>query len=238
MNWSHGTVRRPLAATAAAALTLLAAACGTAASSSSSPAAPAASATTSAPAAPTTPATSTTPTAAATSPAATAAASTAPASSPSTTSGSADGTPPCTTSALSARLGASQGAAGSSYIELDFTNISGAACTLYGYPGVSFTAAGTGAAAQIGAAATRDPSSAAKLVTLAPKAVAGAVLRVAVAANYPAAACHPVTARYLRVYPPGERTPLYVAFTSPACSSASSPVLQIAVVQPGAGDAS
>jgi hypothetical protein len=118
------------------------------------------------------------------------------------------------------RLGASQGTAGSTYVELDFTNISGAACTLYGYPGVSFTG-GADHATQIGAAATEISSPPRQLVTLAPKAVAGAVLRVVFAGNYPASACHSVTAHYPRVYPPSERTPLFLAFTQPTCSTST-----------------
>jgi Protein of unknown function (DUF4232) len=155
------------------------------------------------------------------------------------TSAAADGTgggTPCATSSLAVRLGTSQGTAGSTYVELDFTNISGAACTLYGYPGVSFTS-GADDATQIGAAAAEISSPARQLVTLAPKAVAGAVLRVVFAGNFPASACHSVTAHYLRVYPPNELTPLYVGYTSPTCST-STQVLSVSVVQPGAGDAS
>ena len=39
-------------------------------------------------------------------------------------------------------MGVAQGAAGSVYQVIDFTNISNTTCTLYGYPGVSL-AAGT-----------------------------------------------------------------------------------------------
>jgi hypothetical protein len=57
------------------------------------------------------------------------------------------------------------------------------------------------------------------------------------AGNFPASACHSVTAHYRRVYPPNELTPLYVGYTSPTCST-STQVLSVSVVQPGAGDAS
>jgi hypothetical protein len=63
------------------------------------------------------------------------------------------------------------------------------------------------------------------------------VLRVVFAGNFPASACHSVTAHSLRVYPSNELTPLYVGSTSPPCST-STPVLSVSVVRPGAADAS
>ena len=60
----------------------------------------------------------------------------------------------CATRDLQAKAGVAQGAAGSIYQVIDFTNISNATCTMYGYPGVSL-AAGT-PVAQVGAAASRS----------------------------------------------------------------------------------
>src|SRR5579875_643107 len=40
----------------------------------------------------------------------------------------------CATRSLSAKLGNGQGAAGSTYVDIVFTNIGSASCTLYGYP--------------------------------------------------------------------------------------------------------
>jgi hypothetical protein len=162
-------------------------------------------------------------------------AASAPASSPSSPA-AAGGAPACPTSSLAVRTGTSEGAAGSTYTELDFTNVSGTACSLYGYPGVSFTG-GAAHATQIGAAATENASPARQLITLAPGAVAGALLRIADAANFPASTCHSVTAKYLRIYPPNQEAPLYLAFTSPTCSTTVQ-ILTISVVQPGAGNAS
>jgi hypothetical protein len=208
MNSTPRNARLAIASTAVAGLSMLVAACGSGTASSSSASSPATSATSASSAT----------------------------SSSSAAAGAPGGGTPCATSSLAVRLGTSQGTAGSTYVELDFTNISGAACTLYGYPGVSFTS-GTDDATQIGAAAAEISSPARQLVTLAPKAVAGAVLRVVFAGNFPASACHSVTAHYLRVYPPNELTPLYVGYTSPTCST-STQVLSVSVVQPGAGDAS
>lgn len=236
MNSTPRNARLAIASTAVAGLSMLVAACGSSTAASSSASSPATSATsassaTSSSSAASAPGSGTSATPSATTTAVAAATATSPAA-----GGGTGGGTPCATSSLAVRLGASQGTAGSTYVELDFTNISGAACTLYGYPGVSFTAR-TDGATQIGAAATEISSPARQLVTLAPKAVAGAVLRVVFAGNFPASACHSVTAHYLRVYPPNELTPLYVGYTSPTCST-STQVLSVSVVQPGAGDAS
>ena len=50
------------------------------------------------------------------------------------------------------------GAAGSTYVPVDFSNTSGSPCGLYGYPGMSFVTAGDGSGSQIGAAAQENPS--------------------------------------------------------------------------------
>jgi hypothetical protein len=237
MNSTPRNARLVIASAAVAGLSTLVAACGSGTASSSSASSPAtsatsiSSATSSSSAAASAPGSGTSVTPSATTTAVAAATATSAA-----TGGGTGGGTPCATSSLAVRLGTSQGTVGSTYVELDFTNISGAACTLYGYPGVSFTST-TDGATQIGAAATEISSRARQLVTLAPKAVAGAVLRVVFAGNFPASACHSVTAHYLRVYPPNELTPLYVGYTSPTCST-STQVLSVSVVQPGAGDAS
>jgi hypothetical protein len=143
----------------------------------------------------------------------------------------------CSTASLRITVDDSQGsaAAGSSAVPLDFTNTSALACEMYGYPGVSFVTAGDGAGQQIGAAASRSPVFAKATVRLAPGGVAHAWLQVAVAGNYPASSCHPVTAHWLRIYPPGETVPGYLGDTLPTCSSAGAPVLTVAAVQAGRG---
>jgi hypothetical protein len=100
-----------------------------------------------------------------------------------------------------------QAAAGNSYYPLNFTNTSGSACEMYGYPGVWFATSPTAAGQQIGAAALRNTSYVKTAVRLAPGQTAHAWLKVAVAANYPTATCQPVTAHWLRVYPPGRPWP-------------------------------
>ncbi len=127
-----------------------------------------------------------------------------------------------------------QGAAGSAYYPLNFTNTSGSACTMYGYPGVSFAAAPTEAARQIGLAAQRNRAFPQASVRLGPGQTAHAWLKVTATGNFPASACRPVTANWLRVYPPGEPVAGYVARTFRVCSSGTA-LLSILPVRAGHG---
>lgn len=126
------------------------------------------------------------------------------------------GPAPCLTRYLNVSPGLSQGAAGSTYVVLEFRNLNNQPCTLYGYPGVSF---GRGTpVSQVGPAAAENPATARELVTLAPHGRAGALLQIVHAADYPAASCGPVTAHWLIVYPPNQTVPVYVSYVSPACA--------------------
>ena len=145
----------------------------------------------------------------------------------------------CPAKALKITMGRGDGAAGSIYYPLEFTNASGVTCTMYGYPGVAFvtrpgdTAAG---ATVLGAPAVRESNITGKPVTLVPGATAHASLRVQVAQSYPVAVCKPVTGRWLQVYPPGSYAPRYIRFTAVTCTGKipSRSTLGIYVVQPGA----
>ena len=140
--------------------------------------------------------------------------------------------PACPTRSLGLKLGLAQGAAGSTFQVIDFTNVSNATCTLYGYPGVSL--AGGKPVTQIGLPAAESHATARKLVTLSPGAVANAVLQIAHAVNFPAAKCGLVTAHYLQIYPPNQTTPVYLRYTSQTCAKKVQ-VLTVSVVQPGSG---
>jgi Domain of unknown function (DUF4232) len=153
--------------------------------------------------------------------------------------GTATGTPavpagaaPCPTRSLGLKPGLSQGAAGSVYQVLDFTNISNVTCTLYGYPGVSL--AGGQPVTQAGLAASEDPTTPRKLVTLAPGQVANALLRIVDALNFPASKCGPVKTQWIKVYPPNQTTPIYLAYKTTGCSKPVR-ILSVSVVQPGSG---
>ena len=162
-----------------------------------------------------------------------------PASQPSATgSASASG---CATAGLKVKVDTSQGgaAAGSTYVPIDFTNTSSSPCTLFGYPGVSFVSGVPGS--QIGRPASRNSAVAATTVTLAPGAVAHATLQVAQAENYSPSDCKPVTAHWLRIYPPNQFNAIYTKYTAQVCS-AKLPhqlgrQLSVYVVRPGAGKA-
>ena len=217
MKSSGFPVRRGIAAAALACTAALMTGC----SGSSSPVAPAAKVTKSA-------TRTAAPSARATAPG-TAAASVSP-----TATAAPTGPQPCATAGLKAAIGSGQGAAGSSYYPIDLTNNSGATCTLYGYPGVSFVTGAGGA--QIGAAATRNDTLAPGLVTLTAGQTAHASLQVVNASNYPAAKCKIVRAHWLRVYPPGQFSPLYISFSAPTCGGGASAtgILSVQTIQPGA----
>ena len=144
----------------------------------------------------------------------------------------AGGPGPCATSSLQVKLGLAQGAAGSVYTAIDFTNTSNTSCTLYGYPGVSLT---TGKpAAQIGQSAVENPLTPRRLVTLVPGATGNALLRVVDALNYPKSACDPVTAHYLRVYPPNQTASVLLPYKTVGCAKGRK-LLTVNVVIPGSG---
>jgi hypothetical protein len=124
----------------------------------------------------------------------------------------------CATTALRVSLGSGQGAAGSTYVNLLFTNTGSTTCTMAGFPGVSYVTGPGGT--QIGQAAQRSGSSGTP-VNLAPGAVASATLRQVNVQNYPAADCTPTPAAGLLVYPPGQITAAYVAFSAPGTGCAT-----------------
>jgi Domain of unknown function (DUF4232) len=165
-------------------------------------------------------------------------ASTAPASpagaaaSPSTASTTTGGSAACPTRSLAVKAGLSQGAAGSIYQVLDFSNISNSTCTLYGFPGVSL--AGGSPVKQIGLAAAEDHSSQRLLITLAPGAVANALLRIVQAANFPPSRCDLKNATYLQIYPPNQTTPVYLKYKAQACAKPVQ-ILTVSVVKAGSG---
>jgi Protein of unknown function (DUF4232) len=149
--------------------------------------------------------------------------------------GGGSGLTACMTSSLNVAVDTSQGggAAGSTYLPIDFANSSGRACSMEGFPGVSFVTGPGGS--QIGAAAARNTGFPSVPVTLAAHASAHAWLQVAEAGNYPPSTCHMVTAAWLRVFPPGNTLAAYVRHTFSACSSAKVNLLTVMPVRSGAG---
>ena len=141
----------------------------------------------------------------------------------------------CPTSALRVKQGVSQGYAGGVYVVIDFTNTSGSACTLYGYPGVSLVSGPP--YAQIGLPAKRSTSTPKKLVTLTPGATAHAQLQIVDALNYPPASCGPTKATALKVYPPNQTVPVYLPNASNGCTKPVQ-IMSIGAVQRGSGSSS
>jgi hypothetical protein len=144
----------------------------------------------------------------------------------------APATPHCALTGLRVSLGAGTRAAGSvTRYALEFTNVSGAACTLAGYPEV---AAYRGDGVQVGTAAARGHAAAAGRVLLAPGHSAYAVLDIAA----PVARCRPVRASGLSVTAPGEAAARYVKRPLTTCAARAArgqPYLLVQAVQPGGG---
>ena len=141
--------------------------------------------------------------------------------------------PRCGTGALTAWLGIpGDGYAGGADYQLELSNTSAHACTLYGYPGVSALAPG---GHQLGRAAGRGRASASRLVTLGRGATAHVLLQITDVANFPPASCGERTAVALRVYPPGATRSLEVPFTFPACGRSGPVYLHVGTTKGGTG---
>ena len=161
--------------------------------------------------------------------------STQPSSSPASPT-SASAKTQCATSDLVAKVATVKGgaAAGSTYVPIDFTNVSAHSCVMFGYPGVSWTDGMRGS--QIGDAAARVTGYSSVTTTLAPNAAAHAWLQIADAGNFPASSCKPVNAHWLRIYPPDQFSSLYAKFTTQVCSgkiTGGSKPLLVLPVRPG-----
>jgi len=140
------------------------------------------------------------------------------------------GAPACANGTLQVKLGESEGYAGGVDVPIDFTNTSGASCTLFGYPGVSLLSS---THAQIGLAAKRGNTvPPLKVITLAPGATATAQLQIADALNFPTATCSPAQATDLRVYPPNQTAAVLLPVQSKGCAKPVQ-ILLVGAVQPG-----
>lgn len=105
-------------------------------------------------------------------------------------------------------------AAGSTYYELEISNISHRTCTLYGYPGVSAVRGST----QLGSAAGRTPGHAENLLTLVPGSTVHAILQITDVYNF-GSACKPAQADALKVYAPGAYSWHLAGLAFEACSN-------------------
>ena len=156
--------------------------------------------------------------------------------SPTATAGSgataaAAGPSPCVSSDLQASLGQSGAAAGTFYQLLVLTNTSGSACTLYGYPGVSFVTGMGGSV--IGAPAARNSLIPDTLVTLPSGGAASALVGVTDTGNLPPSVCKPGTADWLQIYPPGAYGALYLQLSSSVCTRPGQKFMTVTAVHAG-----
>jgi hypothetical protein len=114
-----------------------------------------------------------------------------------------------------------------------FKNLRAAPCTLAGWPTVY--QATSAPVTNVGQPSTADASTPRTLVTVPPGGFASARLKIAYAANQLAVACKPVKATLLRVIPPGQRTPINIAFGTTACRGTAKLMSVTSVVQGSAG---
>lgn len=146
-----------------------------------------------------------------------------------TSSAKAASHPRCATSGLVIWLNTQgNGAAGSVFYQLELTNLSGHACTLHGFPGVS---AVNLAGQQLGRAASRESGGAPHTVTLPNGGSATTTLRIVAAGNFPASACRQTTAAGLRVFPPGQSSSKVIPFPFEACSRSGPVYLSVRAVR-------
>ncbi len=143
--------------------------------------------------------------------------------------------PKCTAADLGVWLAVAQanGAAGTIYYPLEFTNLSGHTCSLHGYPGVSAIDRNGN---QLGSPAGWTSPAAAPTVVLAPGATAHTVLQYSDVEVSTAPGCDPVyTAVVLRIYPPEEYGATIAMFSLEACSHKGPVYMRVVPILPGIG---
>jgi len=108
------------------------------------------------------------------------------------------------------------GAAGSVFYNLEFTNLSGHACTLNGFPFINAVSL-TGSL--LGRRAAFNHTTTPHMVTVHQGQTVTAVLQLTDVGVFPASKCKPVTAAGLRVFPPNQTRAKVVPFPFGACSA-------------------
>lgn len=154
-----------------------------------------------------------------------------PSNSPQTASAGSSAPLQCPATDLKLTVGVGNGAAGTIYYPLDFTNTSSAACTMYGYPGVAFVSSPGGS--QVGAPAGRASSTAPSLVTLGPGAVAHATLAVSDVLISNNCRHHQVQVHWVQVYPPDQYSALFARLRRQGCADRSLVTMHVNTVSSG-----
>ena len=153
-----------------------------------------------------------------------------------TASTAAASVPKCTASDLGVWIAVSQGsgAAGTIYYPLEFTNVSGHTCSLFGFPGVSVLDRNGN---QLGSPANWIRTTAPRTVILTPGATAHTQLAYHDAVVTTEPGCDPVYSAFLlRIYPPDQYGATLAAFSFEACSHAGPVYMSIwGPIVPGVG---
>ncbi|GLY64045.1 DUF4232 domain-containing protein [Amycolatopsis taiwanensis] len=141
----------------------------------------------------------------------------------------------CKSADLRLSLGRGEGAAGTAYRPLVFTNVSDHQCVIQGFPGVSYVGGDDGH--QVGAAAERQGTKGAP-ITLHKGESAFATVGFVTIENFDPAACQPQPVRGLRVYPPQETASMYLDLPTTGCASDKIPGHQLSVktIEKGTGE--
>lgn len=121
----------------------------------------------------------------------------------------------CRAPELTLSIGDGEGAAGTLYRPLRFTNKGNRTCVIQGFPGVSYVAGDDGH--QVGPAAFRDGTKGGP-VSLAPGDTAFATIGFVQVRNYDENVCRPTAVRGLRVYPPHETASLFLPLEGTGCA--------------------
>ena len=131
-----------------------------------------------------------------------------------TTSPTAHGVSECTRAMLTANLALAQGAAGSLFEPIVFTNVSGQTCFMRGYPGASAVDASLNTLGVPAVRVVHDLTT----VTLKPGQHATATLQIINAHNFPVSSCGTAkTSAFLRIIPPDSTSSIYDSFHVPMC---------------------
>ncbi|ONI72665.1 hypothetical protein ALI144C_42365 [Actinosynnema sp. ALI-1.44] len=121
----------------------------------------------------------------------------------------------CKAASLKLSVSGGDGAAGTVYRNLVFTNSGSAPCTIQGFPGVSYVTGDDGH--QVGPAAVRVGNKG-DAIKLAPGASASAPVGFVQVGNFDPAVCKPTDVRGLRVYPPQETASVFVPLAGTGCA--------------------
>jgi hypothetical protein len=131
------------------------------------------------------------------------------------------GAPACHKAQLSLRLGRADHATSHTFWPLIFTNVSGRACTLTGFPGVSSVTAPHGR--QVGRAAAREPGFKVRTIRLAAHGgTASAVLTLVNVDVFDRSACRPRSAADFRVFAPNQTAAFFRAKAHRVCTKGDS----------------